>query len=100
LEVQKMLPEVSLEIIDLRTLLPWDEELVFESVKKTGKCIVVHEDCLTGGIGGEMRAACMSSSELRGGLTNKSYNKITGSRLAGYTKKKVINLESMHRATT
>ena len=56
MEVQKMLPEVSLEIIDLRTLLPWDEELVFESVKNTGKCIVVHEDCLTGGIGGEIAA--------------------------------------------
>jgi 2-oxoisovalerate dehydrogenase E1 component len=56
LEVQKMLPEISLEIIDLRTLLPWDEELVFESVKNTGKCIVVHEDCLTGGIGGEIAA--------------------------------------------
>lgn len=56
LEVQKMLPDISLEIIDLRTLLPWDEELVFESVKNTGKCIVVHEDCLTGGIGGEIAA--------------------------------------------
>jgi 2-oxoisovalerate dehydrogenase E1 component len=42
--------------LDLRTLLPLDEESIFESVKKTGKVIVLHEDCLTGGIGGELVA--------------------------------------------
>ncbi len=45
-----------LDIIDLRSLLPWDEEAVLTSVKKTGKVIVLHEDCLTGGIGGEIAA--------------------------------------------
>jgi 2-oxoisovalerate dehydrogenase E1 component len=47
---------LSVDLIDLRTLLPWDKETVEKSVKKTGKCIILHEDCLTGGIGGEIAA--------------------------------------------
>ena len=49
-------PEVSADIIDLRTLVPWDKETVAASVKKTGKVIVLHEDTITGGIGGEISA--------------------------------------------
>ncbi|MBC7382081.1 MAG: dehydrogenase E1 component subunit alpha/beta [Bacteroidia bacterium] len=44
------------DIIDLRTLLPWDKAAVEESVKKTGKAIILHEDTLTGGIGAEIAA--------------------------------------------
>jgi 2-oxoisovalerate dehydrogenase E1 component beta subunit len=47
---------VSVEIVDLRTLLPLDEAAILESVKKTSKAIVLHEDTLTGGIGGEIVA--------------------------------------------
>ena len=47
---------ISLEIIDLRTLLPIDEQTILESVKKTSKAIVLHEATLTGGIGGEISA--------------------------------------------
>ena len=48
--------DINAEIIDLRTLLPLDEETIFNSVKKTGKVIVLHEACLTGGIGAEVAA--------------------------------------------
>lgn len=44
------------EILDLRTIVPWDREAVLESVKKTGKCLVVHEDTRTGGFAGEIIA--------------------------------------------
>ena len=48
--------DVSAEIIDLRTLMPLDEVSIYNAVKKTGKVIVLHEDCLAGGIGGEISA--------------------------------------------
>ena len=44
------------DLIDLRTLLPYDKETIYESVKKTGKVIILHEDTLTGGIGAEISA--------------------------------------------
>ena len=48
--------EVSVEVVDLRTLAPLDKEAILESVSKTGKALIVHEDNLTGGIGGEVAA--------------------------------------------
>jgi 2-oxoisovalerate dehydrogenase E1 component len=47
---------ISADILDLRTLLPWDKEAVEKTVRKTGKVIFLHEDCLTGGIGAEIVA--------------------------------------------
>jgi 2-oxoisovalerate dehydrogenase E1 component len=55
-QTMAQLPNNTADIIDLRTLLPWDKQTVEISVKKTGKVLVVHEDCLTGGIGGEIAA--------------------------------------------
>lgn len=49
-------PAISADLIDLRTLVPLDTETIFESVKKTGKVIVLHECTLTGGIGAEITA--------------------------------------------
>lgn len=46
----------SIDIIDLRSLMPWDKDLVEETVKKTGKVLILHEDSLTGGIGAEISA--------------------------------------------
>jgi 2-oxoisovalerate dehydrogenase E1 component len=47
---------VSIEVIDLRTLNPLDTETILASVRKTGKVLIVHEDTLTGGFGGELAA--------------------------------------------
>jgi pyruvate/2-oxoglutarate/acetoin dehydrogenase E1 component len=46
----------SVEVVDLRTLIPLDRETVLESVRKTGKAMIVHEDNLTGGFGAEVAA--------------------------------------------
>jgi len=46
--------DISADLIDLRTLAPLDTETIYASVKKTGRVIVLHEDTLTGGIGGEI----------------------------------------------
>ncbi len=51
---------IDAEVIDLRTLRPWDQQMVFESVKKTSRALVAHEHYLTGGIGGEIAAAISS----------------------------------------
>ncbi|HTA83161.1 MAG TPA: dehydrogenase E1 component subunit alpha/beta [Bacteroidia bacterium] len=56
MEALKNMPDISADLIDLRTLLPLDTETIYESVKKTGKVIILHEDTYTGGIGGELSA--------------------------------------------
>ncbi len=47
---------VSVEVVDVRTLLPLDKNTLLASVRKTGKALIVHEDNLTGGYGGELAA--------------------------------------------
>jgi 2-oxoisovalerate dehydrogenase E1 component beta subunit len=44
------------ELIDLRTILPWDVETVVESVNRTGRLVIVHEAGKTGGVGSEIAA--------------------------------------------
>jgi 2-oxoisovalerate dehydrogenase E1 component len=56
LEALEKFTDINADVVDLRTLLPWDEEAVLTSVKKTGKVLVMHEDTHTGGIGGEITA--------------------------------------------
>jgi 2-oxoisovalerate dehydrogenase E1 component len=49
-------PEISIDILDLRTLLPLDYLAIREAVQRTGRVLLLHEDTLTGGIGGEIAA--------------------------------------------
>ncbi|MEE2931548.1 MAG: dehydrogenase E1 component subunit alpha/beta [Bacteroidota bacterium] len=48
--------DISVDLIDLRTLIPLDKEMIYSSVKKTGKAIILHEDCITGGFGADIAA--------------------------------------------
>jgi 2-oxoisovalerate dehydrogenase E1 component beta subunit len=55
-EAASQLDDLSVEIVDLRTVMPWDKEAVLASVRKTSKVIVLHEDTRTGGFGAEIAA--------------------------------------------
>jgi 2-oxoisovalerate dehydrogenase E1 component len=48
--------QLDVDVLDLRTLLPLDMDAIYATVQKTGRAIILHEDCLTGGIGGEISA--------------------------------------------
>ncbi|KAG9248043.1 transketolase [Calycina marina] len=54
---------VSIELIDLRTVYPWDKECVLNSVRKTGRCMVVHESMISAGIGAEVAASIQEDKE-------------------------------------
>lgn len=56
MEYAKQHPDISFDILDLRSLLPLDYDAINNSVLRTGKVLILHEDTLTGGIGGEIAA--------------------------------------------
>jgi len=47
-------------LLDLRTIIPWDREAVLESVRQTGKVLIVHEDTITAGFAGEITSTIVS----------------------------------------
>lgn len=55
-EILDTMPHVKADVLDLRTLLPWDKDAVEQTAKKTNRVLILHEDTLTGGIGGEIAA--------------------------------------------
>ncbi|OJD15247.1 hypothetical protein AJ78_04469 [Emergomyces pasteurianus Ep9510] len=62
---EKAFKGVNIELIDLRTLYPWDRGTILESVQKTGRAIVVHESMLNAGIGAEVAATIQEGAFLR-----------------------------------
>ncbi|KAL1897779.1 hypothetical protein Cpir12675_002204 [Ceratocystis pirilliformis] len=54
---------ISAELIDLRTVYPWDKDAVFGSVRKTGRCIVVHESMVNAGVGAEVAASIQEDEQ-------------------------------------
>ncbi|MFX0197712.1 MAG: alpha-ketoacid dehydrogenase subunit beta [Candidatus Hodarchaeota archaeon] len=60
--------EINAEVIDPRTLVPFDKDTVFNSVKKTGRVVIVTEDCKTGGVGAEITAMIVEDEDTFGYL--------------------------------
>ena len=61
LETLNKNPEIAADLIDLRTLQPIDSETIFESIKKTGRCIILQEDSMFGGIASDLSALIMEN---------------------------------------
>lgn len=75
--VERDIKGVSVELIDLRTIYPWDRPAVLDSVTRTGRAIVVHENMINYGVGSELAATIQESAFL--------HLKVPVKRLGGWT---------------
>ncbi|KAG5645578.1 hypothetical protein DXG03_005716 [Asterophora parasitica] len=77
--LEKLVPEslrsVKIELIDLRSILPWDVETITESVKRTGRLVIVHEAGMTAGVGAEISAEVQKRCFLK---LNAPVKRVTG----------------------
>lgn len=73
--VPKSLRSAKIELIDLRSILPWDVETITESVKRTGRLVIVHEAGKTGGVGAEISAEVQKRCFLK---LNAPVKRVTG----------------------
>ncbi|KAL9483619.1 hypothetical protein ACSS6W_002408 [Trichoderma asperelloides] len=81
---------VSVELIDLRTIYPWDKKTVFESVRKTGRVLVVHESMVNAGVGAEVAAAIQENPD--------TFNRLEApvARVAGWSIHNPLMFEKFH----
>lgn len=63
--IEKSMKGVEIELIDLRTIYPWDRQTILDSVRKTGRAIVVHESMVNFGVGAEVAATIQDQAFLR-----------------------------------
>ncbi|KAI9691015.1 MAG: hypothetical protein M1822_008635 [Bathelium mastoideum] len=63
--IEKDMQGVKCELIDLRTVYPWDRKTIMESVKKTGRAVIVHESMVNAGVGAEVAASIQETAFLR-----------------------------------
>jgi 2-oxoisovalerate dehydrogenase E1 component beta subunit len=75
--IEKELPGTKIELIDLRTIFPWDRKTVLDSVSKTGRAVVVHESMVNFGVGAEVAATIQDGAFL--------HLKAPVKRVAGWT---------------
>lgn len=73
--VPASLRSAKIELIDLRTILPWDVDTITESVNRTGRLVIVHEASRTGGVGGEISAEIQKRCFLK---LNAPVKRVTG----------------------
>jgi 2-oxoisovalerate dehydrogenase E1 component beta subunit len=64
-QIEKDFPETSIELIDLRTIYPWDRNTIVESVNKTGRAVIVHESMINAGVGAEVAATIQEKCFLK-----------------------------------
>lgn len=64
-QIEKDIPDASIELIDLRTIYPWDRKTIIDSVNKTGRAVIVHESMVNAGVGAEVAATIQEKCFLK-----------------------------------